>query len=154
MAGPLFAATLLSRSASAILKQLSKTPAHLLSSERSLLFALSTNVSNTGLSSLVEGLTTSCHGQHVGCLSAAIPTLGYHDLISCSIAIFDRQQTRAFRSTIVGKPSPQVGRWHAFRNRNDDKARSSEPLGDVDSWNSAWSRSYSSELPKDLEGIR
>ncbi|KAF8962282.1 hypothetical protein BDZ97DRAFT_1920569 [Flammula alnicola] len=41
-------------------------------------------------------------------------------LLSCSIGIFDSAHCIPFRSTLAGRTQPQVGRWHSFRNKEDE----------------------------------
>lgn len=111
-----YCSTILSRSSAGIISYISRLkhryPKH------SLAFALSSNTDSNNLSSLVTCLTTFSE-RTVGCLSSPLAHEP-RDVISCSIALFDTTLAVPFRSTIPGRETPQVGRWHAFRKKDDD----------------------------------
>jgi hypothetical protein len=146
--------TLLSRSPTSLLPILSSlAKSH---ADHSLLFTLSASsaIPPQGLSALVNRLTT--FSRHTaGCLSAPLPG-NYRSLISCSLAIFDPSETVVFRSTIPGRAAPQVGRWHAFRKKDDDDQDVRRGLDDVfDNWGEVWDRSAGeNKLPVELQGLK
>ncbi|PCH40338.1 hypothetical protein WOLCODRAFT_131359 [Wolfiporia cocos MD-104 SS10] len=113
----LYMKTFVSRSTSDILAHLSHI--QLAHSPFVTLFALSAPpvLGTSSLSSLVAKLT-SLSDSCIGALSAPIPSA--HSSIACSIALFDKRYVTPFRSTIPGRQAAQVGRWHAFRTREDD----------------------------------
>lgn len=147
------ASTLLTRSPGALLSRVSQLSK--LYRDHSLLFALSSNTDAADLSHLVDGLT-SFSSQAVGCLSAPLPGYDGHGLIACSLAVFDRGRVVPFRSTIPGKEATQVGRWHAFR-KKDDVSRDTEGeslTGKVD-WEDVWDRNTKGNtLPQELQALR
>lgn len=159
LAGPyverqtMYTRTLLSRSPSSLLSLLSSlSKSH---ADHSLLFTLSASsaIPAQDLSTLVNRLT-SFSNHTVGCLSA--PLLGpYNSLISCSLAVFDPSEAILFRSTIPGRTVPQVGRWHAFRKKDDDDKALRKGLDDVfDNWGEVWDRSLGENtLPIELRGL-
>ena len=163
----LSATTYVSRSAKQLARQLANIP-HLASSTSSqtLLFSLAPapDLPQDALSDLVRILTHQPNA--VGCLSAptkqafsrknkdgnsglATPTV-------CSVAVFDAKGVTPFRSTIPGKEPTQVGRWHAFRKR--DETIPLEPLPQESEgidWESVWAKSRSApDLPPELQGLR
>ena len=107
------------------------------SPSHTLLFSISPSPSlpEAELGKLVS--TVSKHPKSIGCLSGPIRTNNFRNDVPiptvCSIAAFDARNATSFRSTIPGKEPTQVGRWHAFRNRD--------------------AASPQMELPKDSEGI-
>lgn len=150
----LHASTILSRSSAEIqtyISRLSKRYA-----KHSLVFALSSNADAPGLSKLVKTLT-EFSSQTIGCLSSPLPHFEPHALISCSLAVFENSSITPFRSDIPGRASPQVGRWHAFR-KKDDSAQTSisepPPSGDFD-WAQVWGNNTQKEgLPSALGELR
>ncbi|GLB45542.1 hypothetical protein LshimejAT787_2301020 [Lyophyllum shimeji] len=138
--------TLLTRSPSALvshLSQLSKSFA-----DHTLLFALSPNVPPADLSNLVTRLTTFSPTT-LGCLSAPLPN---QNRIACSLALFPSSSAVPFRSTIPGRPTPQVGRWHAFRKKDHDDVPSA-PQGEL-SWSEVWNRNAGGvALPPALQDL-
>jgi len=164
--------TLVSRNPSSLLSALSHT--HLPESpSKALLFALapSSTVTPRELSALTNRLTKR-FPTHVGCISAPVPISNNpqcSDHCSVSLALVDGIP---FHSTIPGRPEPQVGRWHAGRNRivSEDDTQMNKVAGstghdilhtilgkngEVD-WKKLWSLPSSSdggvgyELPHDL----
>lgn len=147
------ASTVLARSSTAILSHLSRLskvyPGH------PLVFSLSPNVQSQDLSKLVKGLT-EFSSQSIGCLSAPLPGSISQTLISCSLAIFDPEQSVLFRSEIAGKASPQVGRWHAFRKKDDvpSQIEGQEELKEDVNWGDVWNRNTGDNpLPSQLQGL-
>ncbi|KAJ6620788.1 hypothetical protein B0H10DRAFT_2020620 [Mycena sp. CBHHK59/15] len=118
-----------------------------------LFFAVSPNVSSPDLTELVQNLTTFSP-QTIGCLSAPLP--GHHEgLISCSFALFKRDLCLPFRSHIPGRESPQVGRWHSFRQKHtpENVIQEDAPSGKVD-WESVWDQSLTNNaLPIGLQSV-
>lgn len=110
------ASTIVTRSPSVLLSHISRLSQKY--ARQNLLFALSPNFDAGELSNVVNNLT-AFPGQSVGCLSAPLPGHNYQERISCSFAFFDADKSTVFRSTIPGRAAPQVGRWHAFRNKNN-----------------------------------
>ena len=104
------ATSFLSRSSSAIIKQLRARPK--LPESSAVVYTISSNATN--LDAVVSQLSalSSCT---VGCVSAPLP--GYESHVSCSIATFSPKTYVQFHSDITGREKTQVGRW---RIRNDD----------------------------------
>jgi len=76
------------------------------------------------------------------------------------LALFDKHNAVSVRSTIPGRAAPQVGRWHAFRQRND-KSEEELPPGmengpsESINWDNVWDRSVrDNALPKELQALR
>ncbi|KAF5380758.1 hypothetical protein D9757_007162 [Collybiopsis confluens] len=133
--------SVISRSPSAILARLKQINAH---NAGTVLFVLSSPNKSSELSTLVDALVNISPHSTVGCLSAS-PSPG---LISCSVALFDTKTVIPFRSTIPGQEKTQVGRWHAFRKKDE---RETEHLPDDVDWNNLWKpRSRADELPGQL----
>ncbi|KAJ7288536.1 hypothetical protein C8J57DRAFT_1280598 [Mycena rebaudengoi] len=118
-----------------------------------LLFSISPNVSSPDLAELVQRLT-KFSPQTIGCLSAPLP--GHSDdLISCSFGLIKQNLCIPFRSHIPGRASPQVGRWHSFRQKEPlpDVREEDVPSGTVD-WGSVWDQSLTNNaLPAELQTI-
>ena len=72
-----------------------------------------------------------------------------------SVAVFDSQVVTPFRSTIKGKEPVQVGRWHAFRRRNEssEELQLPEDSTGID-WESVWARKSVNTLPPELEALK
>ena len=158
--------TLASRSPSTLLSALSHAHLPELPS-KTLLFALAppSTVTPRELTALTDRLTKR-FPTHVGCISAPVPIGATQDPNHCSVslALVDGVP---FRSTVPGRSEPQVGRWHAGRNRvasensTQTKAGGSDVLhtvisknGEVD-WRKLWSLPSSDqgtgdEFPQDL----
>jgi hypothetical protein len=146
--------TLLSRSPTSLLSLLSSLSKSY--ADHSLLFSLSVSsaIPSQDLSTLVNRLTT--FSRHtVGCLSAPLPG-DYSSLISCSLSVFDPTEAVLFRSTIPGRAAPQVGRWHAFRKKDDVDQAAQHGLDDVfNNWGELWDRSAGeNKLPVELQGLK
>lgn len=77
----------------------------------------------------------------------------------CSIATFDSALAVPFWSEIPGKEATQVGRWHAFRKREEVapdlvQAAMQEEGREVD-WENVWAQKSSAPaLPEDLGALR
>ncbi|KAF8073476.1 hypothetical protein FPV67DRAFT_749080 [Lyophyllum atratum] len=139
--------TLLTRSPTALLAHLT----HLSTSytDHTLLFTLSSNIAPLHLSNLVTRLTTFSLTT-LGCLSAPLPGPPH---IACSLALFPPSSAVPFRSTLPGRAAPQVGRWHAFRNKDKDDEALTPPEGDF-SWAEVWDRNAGgTPLPPGLQGL-
>lgn len=110
------------------------------------LFTLSTSpsVEQSHLQDLVTRLTTlSPHA--VGCLSAPVPSSNeaLRTSVACSLSIFHKDNASAFRSDIPGKSAPQVGRWHAFRKKDQpDFGIGEEMRADMENvnWEDVWAK--------------
>ena len=119
-----------------------------------LLFALTSNAPPQDLSRLVNELTTFS-SETAGCLSAPLPFQGYDSRISCSIAILDPRKAVLFRSTIPGRAQPQVGRWHAFRNKDNPLPEAQLPPEGPIHWDDVWQSDYASiSLPPELQSLK
>ena len=144
--------TVIARTPAALLSHLGRLPK--VYTENPLLFTLSTNIDSSELSTLVSRLT-SLSSQTIGCLSAPLED----HRISCSLASFDKRYSVPFRSTIAGRPAPQVGRWHSFREREQDASPGGVqpgglPGSDID-WEEVWGRSVQrGALPPELDTTR
>jgi hypothetical protein len=151
----LHTSTILARTPAAIISHLSRLS--ITYTDHPAIFTLNANA--TELPTLISRLT-KFSSQTIGCLSAPLPGLASQDLISCSLAVFDKRNTVLFRSTIPGRAAPQVGRWHAFRQK-DDKSEEMLPPGMEDgltesmNWDDVWDRSAGNVvLPKELQTVR
>ncbi|KAJ4482544.1 hypothetical protein J3R30DRAFT_2188415 [Lentinula aciculospora] len=130
----LYSTTIISRSFTSLLSRLNRIKIQYSSTPHTFLFALSTPSLSSELSSLVDTLMAFSPKSSLGCLSAPL-TPGY---ISCSIALLDPKSAISFRSAIAGQEKTQVGRWHAFR-RKDEREEEDLiiPEGAVD-WDNIW----------------
>ncbi|RDB16060.1 hypothetical protein Hypma_003478 [Hypsizygus marmoreus] len=143
--------TILSRSSAPILHKISCLSK--LYADCPLVFALSPNVEPPELSKLVKALTTFST-QAIGCLSAPLPDRSYQNLIACSLAVFKPEDCVVFRSTIPGRPTPQVGRWHAFRNKDEAPTQNHAPPEGAFNWADIWDGSAGGVLlPPSLQQI-
>jgi hypothetical protein len=151
----LHTSTILARTPTAILSHISRLST--IYTGHAVVFALNANAPE--LPTLVSRLTKiSC--QTIGCLSAPLPGLAYEGFISCALAVFDQRNAVSVRSTIPGRAAPQVGRWHAFRQKNDKSDEELPPgmengLSESINWDNVWDRSAGENtLPKDLQALR
>lgn len=154
--------TLLAASPTALLSSLSQLSA-LISPSHTVIFALSANVPTADLESLLNGLSAIAP-RSLGCLSAPLPPRAGHTSknvpqISCSIGSFPDATCVPFRSIIPGKRAPQVGRWHAFREKDDVIApsRGMRELEEGVNWEDVWAGAgtrATPSLPKELESLR
>lgn len=150
----LHTSTVLARTPAAISSYLTRV-ATTFGGDHPFLFSLSANAPE--LQTLVSRLTTFS-SQTTGCLSAPLPGPASDGLISCSIGLFDVKKATPFRSIIPGRAAPQVGRWHAFRQR-DDPAQEFPPgmeegLAEGVNWADVWDRSAGNNLlPLELQAL-
>ena len=143
----IYATTILARSSTQILSFLDSVTSKF--AVHDLLYTVSANIPPDDLTSVLHNLRTS-FGQSAGCISAP-PTSG--DCLSCSVAVFDRKSVVFFRSTLPGRTAPQVGRWHAFRKK--DQANEPEPPLDTGlNWNNIWERSNAAKPPSELQRLK
>ncbi|KAH7923827.1 hypothetical protein BV22DRAFT_1035883 [Leucogyrophana mollusca] len=146
----LHASTILARTPAQVVSYLTQISSKY--AKDSVVFALSANAPE--LSMLVSRLT-ALSPHHVGCLSAPVPGVA----LSCSVAAFSRNEAVSFRSTIPGRAEPQVGRWHAFRKKEETTAASLTDIqedknGSV-KWDDVWDRSVGFDaLPEELRALR
>jgi hypothetical protein len=147
----LYASTVLARNAYSILAHISRIPAEL--ATHPLLFTISTNTPVSSLSSLVSALSSFSSSGNVGCLSAASHSGAP---ITCSLAFFRKDYATPFHSDIPGRPEPQVGRWHAMRNKDKEGVKGVEVgLTESVDWETIWSCSPEGDaLPLALRGLR
>ncbi|KAJ3979996.1 hypothetical protein F5890DRAFT_1420476 [Lentinula detonsa] len=129
----LYSTTIISRSFTSVLSRLNRLKSQYASSPHTFLFALSTPNHSSELSSLVDTLMAFSPKSSLGCLSAPL-TPGY---ISCSVALLDPKSAILFRSTIAGQEKTQVGRWHAFR-RKDEREDEDLALPEDTDWDNLW----------------
>lgn len=166
---PLHLSTILARTPYALQKQLAKVTDVYTNKGHTCLFALSANFPfSQDLADTVGILTEFNKGGHtLGCLSDSFSAVNFSQssrvwdqenhpmpILSCSIGIFDSSHVVPFRSTIPGKPQPQVGRWHSFRKNGDiNDVRDYElnlRTGTNDgtaSWEDIWNHSASKDIP-------
>ncbi|KAH7915434.1 hypothetical protein BJ138DRAFT_997911 [Hygrophoropsis aurantiaca] len=145
----LHASTIIARAPSTIVSYLNKISSK--HAKDSIVFTLSAN--SPDLSTLVSQLT-ALSPSHIGCLTS--PTHG--DTLSCSIAAFSRNEVTSFRSTIPGRAEPQVGRWHAFREK---EAKAATSMIDIEEnkdgsikWEDVWDRNVGPDvLPAELKAL-
>jgi hypothetical protein len=161
------AKSIFARNVSDILRSLRKLPL-LASKSHTVLFSVSPAPSwpEQSLAELVTHLTSL--PRSLGCLSAPVRLYGdakspqtaersLSEYTLCSVAIFDSQAATSFRSTIPGRSIPQVGRWHAFRNPEEAKAKLGDYqfMGSHVDWESVWAHKEShQELPTELQSLR
>ncbi|KAK7054996.1 hypothetical protein VNI00_003459 [Paramarasmius palmivorus] len=176
-----FASTVVSRSPSSIISYLARLKTtHFDPSKHSFLFTLSPPSSSADtsgldssadLASLVNALM-NFSPTSLGCLSA--PLTGgsgteeaRYNPISCSVVLLDKQYSIPFRSTIPGRARTQVGRWHAFRLKDEDdyggkwddiESLTTQTNKRVD-WEEVWSENADvkkdwSALPQELANLR
>ncbi|KAH8114696.1 hypothetical protein DFH11DRAFT_1543945 [Phellopilus nigrolimitatus] len=99
---------------------------------------------------------TSCARESIGCLSGPLPLKRESSFFSCSVAVFEEDGCRPFSSLKTGEGPVQVGRWHAYRKKNDEDVIF-DGLGgqrlDADvNWEELWnSKSSSRFLPQELQ---
>lgn len=93
--------------------------------------------------------------QTVGCLSGRLGCTRVggvnveRDAVSLAVAFMDSGMVRPFRSTIPGRDEVQVGRWHAFRKR--DEPESKDVLLNEDTL--IWGDERAVPLPEDLQSL-
>ncbi|KAJ3909032.1 hypothetical protein F5879DRAFT_188923 [Lentinula edodes] len=145
----LHSTTIISRSSASVLSRLQRIKSQYASTPHTFLFALSATTQSSELSSLVDTLMDFSSTSSLGCLSAPLSS-GY---ISCSIALFDPKNAISFRSTIAGQEKTQVGRWHAFRRKDERKEEDLTLLEGTVDWDRLWKsngRGTRKDLPDEL----
>ena len=123
--------------------------------------SVSSSIEQSQMQDLATRLSTlSPHA--VGCLSAPIPSSSeaLRAGVACSLAVFHKDNTIAFRSEIPGRNAPQVGRWHAFRKKDQDPkgfgtgAAAQTDADDVN-WEDVWAKHVDvPPLPSELQSIQ
>lgn len=169
-----FASTFFSTSTKALLRRLVEVLHPKSLASHTVLFSLapSPTISQTELQELVSHLTA--YPNSIGCLSAPIRVRSradpqrratqnaadeWRDTTVCSVATFDNTLVVPFWSEIPGKEATQVGRWHAFRKREDTapdlmQAAMQEEGREMD-WEDVWAQKSSSlVLPEGLDALR
>ncbi|KAF9446373.1 hypothetical protein P691DRAFT_804022 [Macrolepiota fuliginosa MF-IS2] len=149
---------------------LSRSPAGLLSriqalsnlyagNDLTLLFALSASIPDSqDLGRAVNGLMNLENTRTIGCLSGRLGSTQINgkdignDTLSLSVAVFDSRTVKSFRSTIPGREETQVGRWHAFR-RKEEKEGTEYPLNEGVSWEDVWKGNKETLLPEELRTL-
>lgn len=143
MIQPIHLSTIFSQSTSGILGQISRLSTKYGKRGHTVLFTLSANFPRSeDLQSVVEQLTGFNQGKGegkpsgniLGCLTDSFAGVSFQQLastgakkqntecagaLSCSIGIFDSAHCIPFRSELTGRTQPQVGRWHAFRKKDE-----------------------------------
>lgn len=196
---PLHLSTILSNTPTGLFNQVTRLSAKYGNRGHTVLFALSANFPRSedlqvaveqlsNFNSAPDGSVQNRTGHVIGCLSDSFAgvsfqkllgkgpkanSLGGADTLSCSIGVFDSTHCIPFRSDLAGRTQPQVGRWHAFRKKDEDRgsdAAKSTESGRLDwelmknsaggevNWESIWSSSsafpnLSSLLPESLKSI-
>lgn len=145
----LHTSTILARNPATIISHLTRLQSAY--KEQSLFFCLSANAPD--LQNLVSRLT-GFSAQTTGCLSAPLGEI-HEELISCSLAVFDKGSVTQFRSTLAGRAAPQVGRWHAFRKRDEEPLDTESFDKQEMDWDAVWDRSAKKTLlPPELEKLK
>ncbi|KAH9829639.1 uncharacterized protein C8Q71DRAFT_717897 [Rhodofomes roseus] len=154
----LHTSTIISRKVSDILTHVSRV--HLAFPDHIPLYSLSVSskVDSSHLQDLVS--TVGALSPHsVGCLSAPIPSSNpaLQASIACSLSMFPKDHTTAFRSDIPGRSAPQVGRWHAFRKKDQSGVGTGEVVQEETenvNWEDVWAKNVDVPLlPSELQGI-
>lgn len=150
--------THLSRSPAALLSRIQALSKQYAGHNLTLLFALSANIPDSqDLGRAVNQLVNLDKTRTVGCLSGPLDrtringTSIANDAVSLSVAVFDSQTIKTFRSTIPGREETQVGRWHAFRRKEDEDKEYS--LNEGMSWEDVWKDNQSISLPEELRTL-
>ncbi|KAJ3567082.1 hypothetical protein NP233_g6595 [Leucocoprinus birnbaumii] len=151
--------TLLARSPVRLLDRIKSIEERYAGHNMTLLFALSANFSDSQqLASAVNALTGLKNTSTLGCLSGRLGNSRIgganvaNDALSLSIAVLDSKNLVTFRSTIPGREEAQVGRWHAFRRKEEglDKERS---LEEGLTWEEVWNGGKVPSLPEGLHRL-
>ncbi|KAH9917967.1 uncharacterized protein B0H18DRAFT_883271 [Fomitopsis serialis] len=154
----LHTSTVISRKVSDILAHVSRV--HLAFPDHIPLYSLSatSEVDSRNLQDLVSSVSAlSPHS--VGCLSAPIPSSSpaLQANIACSMAMFRKDHATAFRSDIPGRSAPQVGRWHAFRKKDQTGFGTGETVQaetENVNWDDVWAKNVDvPSLPSELQAI-
>lgn len=147
--------TLLSFSASSILRRLSRYYPQNSTSLGPLLYVLSPSSSlpPSELSNLVSFLTSIPNS--VGCIGASLPItvngFPHHgEVTGLSLAQFNRSGVSTFRSIIPGRPQAQVGRWHGVRKAEALDIRALED-GEMLAGSPPWRKQQRPPIPLDIQ---
>ncbi|KAI0078223.1 hypothetical protein K474DRAFT_1660659 [Panus rudis PR-1116 ss-1] len=152
----LYARTIISSSPTTLLQQLSFHVKQFADSPIIYSISPAPGLPPKALSKIVSSFT-SLHDA-VGCLSAPFvlpsaiqkPSLHSSGVTSCSFVVFDPSRAVTFRSTLPGKETAQVGRWHAGRKASQPpRTDVIDPDVSSDIWEQLKSRSH--ELPLELQ---
>ncbi|KAH9899694.1 hypothetical protein C8Q73DRAFT_772369 [Cubamyces lactineus] len=147
--------TVISRKPADIIAYLSKLRSNLSGNPLLYTISVSQHTDSSELSNLVSSVRAISENS-VGCLSAAIPSSrpSWQRYSSVSLASFDSNHATLFRSTIPGRKTPLVGRWHAMhKDRKPDPEVPVDQSGKMD-WESALSKAYDGNvLPPPLERL-
>jgi hypothetical protein len=153
---PRAVATVFSRSAAEILAHLKSVAQKHHSTTDTIIYSIAASPSHIdALEPLLKTVRSITNGSSIGCLSAPIS-----NNLAVSYAIFDETLATPFRSEVKGRVAPQVGKWHAFRRKDERKPRwpeSSNLLDDPGSldWQKLWENpSSKNDLPKFLASFR
>lgn len=145
--------TYLSRSPARLLSRINALAQQYAGRDLTLFFALSSNISDPQhLGQAVNALTKFDKTQTVGCLSGRLGGTSFggtsvdRDAVSLAVAFMDSGTVRPFRSTIPGRDEVQVGRWHAFRKRDDPDNTDVEDAP-------VWGNEKPVPLPEDLRAL-
>ena len=199
MVQPIHLSTIFSHSTSGILGQISRLSTKYGKRGHTVLFALSANFPHSAdLQRAVDQLTRfngapqaseegggEPSGSILGCLTDSFTGVSFQKLastgakklntgsagvLSCSIGIFDSTHCVPFRSELAGRAQPQVGRWHAFRKKDDIDSKAMDAKSRLDwermkdsadgkvNWENIWhpsssTTSLSSLLPESLQKV-
>ncbi|PPQ89255.1 hypothetical protein CVT25_001339 [Psilocybe cyanescens] len=167
---PLHLSTILASAPSTLLSQITRLGSKYGGKGHTVLFTLSNNFAHADdLQTVVNELTTFNDNSHgiivqegaetkakcrtLGCLVDSFSSVkflgsptgnvsGNRDVLSCSIGVFESNFCVPFHSELLGRTEPQVGRWHAFRNKGSLTTSSSESKGDssATTWEPDWGR--------------
>ncbi|KAF5318778.1 hypothetical protein D9619_010756 [Psilocybe cf. subviscida] len=172
---PIHLSTILVKTPSQLLTQLSHLSTKYGGNGHTILFALSANFSRPeDLQAAVTSLTTFNSGSrkgkekdsgHVlGCLTDSFSASSFRSasresLLSCAVGVFDSATCVPFRSTLASREQPQVGRWHAFR-KGDEVGKDESANVDWENvgkgpvnWEDIWNQAESSAHPRRIQTL-
>ncbi|KAJ3501111.1 hypothetical protein NLJ89_g9487 [Agrocybe chaxingu] len=158
---PIHLSTVLSRSSTGLLSHIHDISLRHAGQGHTLLFALSANFPHAeDLQEVVSRLTKfndvasggRGRGHTIGCLTDSYANCEFpffswsKDALSCAIAILDSTHCVPFYSNLRGRIQPQVGRWHSFRQTDEDSNRTMRSMeaSPETNWEEVWSRSTAS----------
>ena len=155
----LHTSTVISRKVPDILSHISRV--HLAFPDHITLFCLSasSHLDTSYLEDVISSVST-LSPRAIGCLSAPIPSSNttLQAGIACSIAMFHKGHATPFRSDIPGRNAPQVGRWHAFRKKDQASLGAGETIqtdAENVNWEDVWAKNVDVlPLPSELQPIR
>ncbi|KXN88542.1 hypothetical protein AN958_07178 [Leucoagaricus sp. SymC.cos] len=153
--------TYLSRSPARLLDRIQILSRQYAGHDLTLLFALSANFSDTqDLGKAVNGLVQNFDNTRtIGCLSGRLGSTCINgknignDIVSLSVGVWDSKDVKSFRSTIPGREEAQVGRWHAFRKKEEEEKRKDYSLNEGVSWEEVWDGGKGALLPEELRPL-